>query len=104
LGGGGTWYAITHYPGKFAAAVPIAGIYAHGEVGLADRCAMTPIWNFHSEDDQAVPVTFSRDMIAAVRAAGGDPFYTEYTGYGHQSYVPAYAEPDLLFWVFSQSH
>jgi predicted peptidase len=100
LGGGGTWDAITRYPGKFAAAVPIAG---SGIVSLADRCAQTPIWNFHSDDDPTVPVDASRKMIAAVRAAGGNPIYTEYTGYGHGSNGPAYAEPDLLLWLFSQS-
>jgi predicted peptidase len=101
LGGYGTWTAITVYPGKFAAAVPIAG---GGLVSLADRCAQTPIWNFHSDDDPTVPVENSRKMIAAVRAAGGNPIYTEYTGYGHDSWDPAYAEPDLLLWLFSQSH
>jgi len=101
LGGYGTWGAITIYPGKFAAAVPIAGGW---NVALADRCAQTPIWNFHSDDDPSVPVQESRTMIAAVRAAGGDPIYTEYTGYAHRSWNPAYAEPDLLLWLFSQSH
>jgi predicted peptidase len=101
LGGFGTWDAITHYPGKFAAAVPLAG---GGSVGLADRCAQTPIWNFHSDDDPVVAVENSRTMIAAVRAAGGDPIYTEYTGYGHYAIAPpAYAEPELLVWLFSQS-
>jgi predicted peptidase len=100
MGGFGSWDAITRYPGKFAAAVPIAG---GGAVRLADQCAQTPIWNFHSDDDPVVPVAFSRDMIAAVRAAGGDPIYTEYTGYGHASWVPAYAEPDLLLWLFAQA-
>jgi predicted peptidase len=102
LGGFGTWYAITHYPGKFAAAVPVSG---GGEVGLADRCAQTPIWNFHSDKDSIVSVQLSRDMIAAVRAAGGDPIYTEYTGYDHgPTLSAAYAEQDLPLWLFSQSH
>jgi predicted peptidase len=98
-GGFGTWSAIMAYPGKFAAAVPIAG---GGDVRSADRCAQTPIWNFHSADDPTVPVENSRAIIAAVRAAGGNPIYTEYCCYGHTP--PAYAEPDLLFWLFSQSH
>jgi predicted peptidase len=101
LGAFGTWDAITHYPGKFAAAIPIAG---RGDARLASQCAQTPIWNFHSDDDPVVSVENSRTMIAAVRAAGGDPIYTEYTGYGHDSWDPAYAEPDLLLWLFSQSH
>jgi predicted peptidase len=74
-------------------------------VGLADRCAQTPIWNFHSDTDSVVPVQLSRDMIAAVRAAGGDPIYTEYTGYDHgPTLIEAYAEQDLPLWLFSQSH
>lgn len=101
MGGFGSWDAITRYPGKFAAAVPIAG---GGAVRLADQCAQTPIWDFHSDDDPIVPVMLSRTMIAAVRAAGGDPIYTEYTGYGHSEWNAAYAEPDLLLWLFSQSH
>ena len=74
-------------------------------MGLADRCAQTPIWNFHSDTDSVVPVQLSRDMIAAVRAAGGDPIYTEYTGYDHvHTLIEAYAEPELPLWLFSQSH
>jgi predicted peptidase len=100
VGGFGTWDAITHYPDKFAAAIPIAG---GGDTRLASQCAQTPIWNFHSDDDPVVPVQNSRTMIRAVRAAGGNPIYTEYTGYHHASWNPAYAEPDLLLWLFSQS-
>jgi predicted peptidase len=101
IGGFGTWSAIMAYPGKFAAAVPVAG---GGDVHSADRCAQTPMWNFHSDDDPTVSVENSRAMIAAVRAAGGNPIYTEYTGYGHNTWGPAYAEPDLLLWLFAQSH
>jgi hypothetical protein len=41
-------------------------------------------------------------MIAAIKKAGGHPRYTEYPGVGHDSYNKAFAEPDLLPWLFSQ--
>jgi predicted peptidase len=100
MGGFGTWDAITRYPGYFAAAVPIAG---GGDPSVADRAADTPIWAFHGAADMTVPVQRTRAMIAAVIAAGGDPLYTEYAGVGHVgSWNLAYAEPDLLPWLFSK--
>jgi predicted peptidase len=99
MGGFGTWDTITRYPGLFAAAVPIAG---GGDVSLAYRCAQTPIWAFHGDADRTVPVERTREMIAAVIAAGGNPLYTEYPGAGHvDSWNLAYAEPDLLPWLFA---
>lgn len=100
MGGYGTWDMCTRYPGLFAAAVPICG---GGNVSLADRCVGMAIWAFHSDDDTVVPVQRSREMIAAIFKAGGEPFYTEYTGYGHASWNPAYREPDLIPWMFAQT-
>jgi predicted peptidase len=99
MGGFGTWDVITRYPGLFAAAVPICG---GGDVRLAARCAGTPIWAFHGAADPVVPVQRTREMIAAVIAARGNPLYTEYPGVGHNSWDRAYAEPDLLPWLFAQ--
>jgi hypothetical protein len=50
-----------------------------------------------------VPVERSRNMIAAIRAAGGAPKYTELPDVGHDSWTPAY-EPSfgLLDWLFEQ--
>jgi predicted peptidase len=99
MGGFGTWDTITRFPGLFAAAVPIAG---GGDPSLAYRCAQTPIWDFHGGADHTVPPRFSREMIAAVIAAGGEPGYTEYPGIDHVgSWNLAYAEPYLLPWLFS---
>ena len=99
MGGYGTWDVLTRWPGLFAAAVPICG---GGNPDLADRCVGAPIWAFHSADDPVVPVVQTRRMIAAIIAAGGEPWYTEYNGYGHASWNPAYREPDLIPWMFAQ--
>ena len=99
MGGFGAWDILTRLPNQFAAVVPICG---GGDETTAARAARVPVWAFHSSDDGVVPVQRARNMIAALRAAGGTPRYTEYTGFGHGCYGQAYREPDLLPWMFSQ--
>ena len=100
LGGYGTWDIITRRPNAFAAAVPICG---GGNPSKASLIAKTPIWAFHGDQDQSVNVSESRRMIAALKKAGGQPRYTEYKGVGHDSWVPAFKEPDFLSWIFAQT-
>ncbi len=100
LGGYGTWEMIERFPGRFAAAVPICG---GGDTASAARIKNVPIWAFHGDADPTVPVANSRNMIAAIRKAGGSPKYTEFPGVGHNSWVNALKEPSLPEWVFSQA-
>ena len=73
----------------------------HAEV--ARRIGSTPVWMFHGDADQAVPVEESRHMAEALKAAGGNFKYTEYPGVNHNSWDKAYAEPELVPWLLSQS-
>jgi lysophospholipase L1-like esterase len=41
-------------------------------------------------------------MVEGIRQAGGKPIYFEYFGLGHNSWDAAYAEPELLDWIFAQ--
>ena len=99
MGGYATWDLITRFPGKFAAAVPVCG---GGDEKQASKIAMLPIWAFHGDSDTVVKTLRSRTMIQAIKDAGGSPKYTEYAGVGHNSWDKAYAEPDLLPWMFAQ--
>lgn len=99
MGGFASWALIAEYPGLFAAAVPICG---GGDEAAASRMKGVAIWAFHGELDHAVSVERSRRMIAALRRAGGKPRYTEYKGADHVVWNLAFAEPDLLPWLFAQ--
>ncbi len=99
MGGFGTWDAVLRKPDLFAAAVPVCG---GGDVTQAERIAHIPIWAFHGAEDRLVIPKWSRDMIAAIRGAGGSPKYTEYPGIGHRSWIEAYSAPKLFEWLFSQ--
>ena len=99
MGGYGTWSLITKRPNVFAAAIPLCG---GGKPALAARAAKTPIWAFHGDADDDVPVGETRNMITAVRKAGGVPRYTEYKGMGHEIWERVFKEPDLVDWLFAQ--
>jgi predicted peptidase len=93
-------------PDLFAAAVPIAG---GGDPALMQRLVNTPIWAFHGAADPVVPVTYSRDSVAALRTLGGQPRYTEYPDgtyfepYEHFSWVYAYSNEEMRAWLFRQA-
>jgi predicted peptidase len=99
MGGYGTWDAMARRPGLFAAAAPICG---GGDIKTAPAIAKIPIWAFHGAKDRAVVVERSRDMIDAIKKAGGSPRYTEYSEVGHDSWVPAYRDAELFAWMFAQ--
>lgn len=101
MGGYGTWDAITRFPSKFAAAIPICGA---GDPTKANLISTLPIRCFHSSDDPIVPVKGTRDMVKAINALGPNnrtDFYTEYTNKGHGSWEAAFADPTLVDWLFS---
>lgn len=99
MGGAGTWNIIANRPKFFAAAAICCGSRSmEGGTGSIE----TPVWNFHGAADQTVPVSLSRERIAARRKAGGSPLYTEYAGVDHNVWEWAFTEPELVKWLFSQ--
>jgi predicted peptidase len=100
MGGYGTWSFAVKYPDKWAAIVPICG---GGDPKEAAKIKHIPCWCFHGDADKAVKVSQSRDMVEALKAAGGTPRYTEYPGVGHNSWDKAYGTPELYDWLLKQT-
>ena len=99
MGGYGTWDLLGRLPGRIAAAIPICG------GGLPESAAKfkdVPLWVFHGAEDPVVPPRTSREMVAALREAGGNPRLTEFPGVKHESWKPAYADDNVLRWLFDQ--
>ncbi len=121
MGGYGTWDLAYRYPGRFAALAPICGgIRPPGRVPppksgpfadpnadpyalVAQKVGKIPVWIFHGGADKTVPPEESRKMNDALKAAGSSVKYTEYEGVGHNSWDKAYAEPEFMKWLLSQS-
>ncbi len=95
MGGFGTWSLAQKYPKKWAAIAPVCG---GGNIKAAAAIKHIPCWCFHGDKYGAVRVDLSRKMIAALKAAGGEPRYTEYPGVGHNSWDRAYGTAELYEW------
>jgi predicted peptidase len=99
MGGYGSWAMAAKHPELFAAVVPICG---GGSTSTAEQLKDVPLWVFHGGADPVVPPDQSRQMIEAIKQAGGNPKYTEFEGVGHDSWTPAYRESEALQWMFGQ--
>lgn len=99
MGGFGAWALATEYPTALAAIAPICGF---GDEDRMERIRHLPVWAFHGDRDSAVPVAGQRAGIAALRAAGGQPRYTEYPGVDHDSWTATYNNPELYAWLLTQ--
>ena len=100
MGGYGTFALAARAPERFAAAVPVCGggTYLH-----ARQLVATPMWVFHGEDDQVIPVEESTRMVDYMNATRGEKAkLTVYPGVGHNSWDKAYGEKKMWDWLFEQ--
>jgi poly(3-hydroxybutyrate) depolymerase len=69
-GGGGTWNLVSRHPGRFAAALPIAGVAPATGFTPANLLG-TAVFAVHARDDATVGVDRSRNVIASIITAAG---------------------------------
>lgn len=102
MGGMGTFEIVRRKPGYFAAAIPICG-GAHPKTVPAMK--QTNFWIFHGQKDDVVPYQFSEKIAKAfsVLYVKGEVSLTLYEDANHNSWDKAFAEPDLLPWLFSKT-
>lgn len=110
MGGAGAWLLGSRMPDAFAAVIPICGFYGPHEAPVspgelseaATSLARLPIWCIHGAADPAVPVERSREIVAAVQAAGGQIKYNEIRDGKHNVWDGAYGNPAVWRWLLSQ--
>jgi thiol-disulfide isomerase/thioredoxin/predicted esterase len=101
MGGQGTWSLAAADPKRWSAIVPISH---GGNPATAPRLKDVPCWCFHGDADDMVPVSQSREMIQAIKDAGGRPLYHELIGVNHNSCADrVFAMPDLYEWILQQN-
>ena len=99
MGGSGAWSLAAAHPERFAAIVPVSGM---GNTSDAKRLAALPIWVFHGVKDTNISAEYSRKMVAAIKAAGGNVRYTEYPEAHHNIWKRTYDNPELYTWLLAQ--
>ncbi len=99
MGGFASWDLACHYPGRFAALVPICG---GGNPDLVNAIKDIPTQVFHGDKDHVVKMEKSTVMVEALKNIGGIVDYTIYPGVGHTSWIQAYADKKLYDWIYQQ--
>jgi predicted peptidase len=99
MGGYGTWNYAADYPKRLAAIAPVCGA---GDSDRAARIKHLPVWAFHGALDDTVPIAGDREMVEALKVAGGNVRFTVYPDVGHNAWDPAYADPALYEWLLAQ--
>ncbi|MBP7303247.1 MAG: alpha/beta fold hydrolase [Fervidobacterium sp.] len=108
MGGFGAITLLTLHPEKFAAGVIMCG---GGNATRLHKIKHIPLWLFHAEDDNTVPVNLSREVVEILKNLGAKEVkYTEYPkGYmdslgldSHESWVPSYRNKEMVEWLFEK--
>jgi predicted esterase len=99
MGGFGVFDILQRYPERFAAAIPLC---SGGDPARVSKYKHLPVWVFHGQNDNVVPVDYSRKVVAAMEAAGGKPRYTEFTTLGHAIWQEVFYDDNVLSWLFAQ--
>ena len=126
MGATGSYRIAYRWPGMFAALVAVAGRvedgapYTPAEIAidrdtnvfvttpdpfatLAAGIKHLPVWIFHGDVDERVPVEQSRKLVAALKTMGAPVRYIEYPGVDHSGAPSkAYGEAELFQWLMAQ--
>lgn len=100
MGGIGTWDMCIRHPHWFASAVPIAARRESGWDPTPMRAI--PVWAFHGELDDVVPLAKGKDIVNALTAVGGTAVLTVYSGVYHDSWTKTYDNTEVYSWMLSK--
>ncbi len=99
MGAMGSFELLARRPETFAAAIPICGGGDPESVGAYAKGIA--LWVIHGARDNVVDPLQSMEMVSALLGAGAHPRMSLYEFANHNSWDPAFAEPELLPWLFS---
>lgn len=96
MGGFATWTLLKDHPDLMAAALPICG---GGDPASVGNFKTVPVWTFHGDKDEAVPLQRSVDLVDALKKVQGNIQFTIYPGVGHDSWTQTYDNPEIYAWL-----
>jgi len=114
MGGHGALQLAARYPDQFAAVLAICPRLGRpsylqtienlpaNALELSQRLRYLPIWLFHGDEDQVVPVENSRKLAVALDRLGASSHYTEIPGVGHDIWWGVYSQSKVMTWLFSR--
>ena len=100
MGGMGTYELLRREPKTFAAAFAICG--GDNVANLKKYANKLPLWLFHGLKDDVVLPEYTINIANELKRLGADYKLNLYPNANHNSWYPAFAEPELLPWLFSK--
>jgi predicted peptidase len=98
MGAMGTYEILRRKPNVFASAFAICG---GDHVENVKKYKHVPLWIFHGAKDSVVPIQKSEIVVNELKRFNSDVKFSVYPDANHNSWDPAFAEPDFLSWIFS---
>ncbi|MBX3438201.1 MAG: hypothetical protein KF861_11970 [Planctomycetaceae bacterium] len=98
MGAVGAWEVAAADPSHWSAVTTVSG---GGRPEVAARLRDVPIWAFHGADDRIVPAATTRQMVQAIRNAGGRILFSEIAGEGHDVWRRVYDSDVVLNWMLA---
>ncbi|WP_432710500.1 alpha/beta hydrolase-fold protein [Pedobacter sp.] len=100
MGAMGTYELLRRKPKTFAAAFAICG---GDNLANVKKYRHVPLWIFHGGKDDVVSPELSKEIADHLKIIGKEVKFTLYADDNHNSWDSAFAEPQLLPWLFSHS-
>lgn len=107
MGGHGTIWQATQHPEKYAAIMPVCGLFYFEESGIQvknlNNIVKKPMWFFHSHNDKTVDFSNSTKLIAELENLGAQNIKsTWFEEPLHDITKLSYDNADVWEWLFSQ--
>ena len=99
MGAYGAWSWGSLNADRFAAMMPLCG---SGDPNRASRLRGVPVWAFHGDQDDTVPLSGTANMVEKLQSSGGDVRFTVCEGVGHDCWTETYHREDIYEWLLSK--
>lgn len=100
MGGTGTWMLAMAAPEKFAAIAPVC---ASGICWNAEAVKDIPIYMYHGDCDEVIPICESETMLKRINELGGNATLKVCRGIRHNAWDLAYSGEELVRWFLGFS-
>lgn len=101
MGGEITWYLASRFTDTFAAILPICGGSYYTE--FVPKLKDIPVWTFHGDKDDIVPIEHTQKMVDLLKEAGGNVKFTIIPDGGHIIWEDIYNNPETYSWLLSHT-
>jgi predicted esterase len=102
LGGEATYRFALHRPDVFAAISPLCAFMP--QISNMDMKSIKdiPVWAFHGADDTVVKLSWGKQPVDALKAAGGNVKFTVLPNHDHDVWTDTYSDPPFYDWLLAQ--